>query len=71
LRLPGLRYAVFALGSSSYVDFCGCGRRLDVDLEKAGAGRLLSCAEADTKFKRAFEDWLDRVLAILTAEGVP
>ena len=43
-RLPDLRFAVFALGSSNYTKFCGCGRRLDEDLARRGASRLLPCA---------------------------
>jgi sulfite reductase alpha subunit-like flavoprotein len=65
LRLPELRFAVFSLGSSSYNDFCGCGRRIDEDLEKCGATRLLPCAESDTKFKTAFENWLKQAEAVL------
>jgi len=65
LRLPHLRYAVFALGSSNYKDFCGCGRRLDENLERCGAMRLLPCVVSDTKFKTGFEDWLRRVEARL------
>ena len=67
LRLPQLRYAVFALGSSSYVDFCGCGRRIDEDLALCGASRLLPRAESDTRFKAAFEKWLEAVMAVLSA----
>jgi sulfite reductase (NADPH) flavoprotein alpha-component len=65
LRLPKLRFAVFALGSSSYKDFCGCGRRIDENLEKSGATRLLPRAESDTKFKTAFANWLKQVEAVL------
>jgi sulfite reductase (NADPH) flavoprotein alpha-component len=65
LRLPHLRFAVFALGSSNYRNFCGCGRHLDEYLEKCGAVRLLSCTDSDTKFKAAFENWLGRVEARL------
>ena len=72
LRLPRLRYAVFALGSSSYGDFCGCGRRLDENLALCGATRLLPRAESDTKFKAAFAQWLGAVTAVLSpAEGSP
>jgi sulfite reductase (NADPH) flavoprotein alpha-component len=67
LRLPQLRYAVLALGSSAYTDFCGCGRRMDADLEQCGAARLLPCTAADTKFKAAFENWLQQVVAVLPA----
>jgi sulfite reductase (NADPH) flavoprotein alpha-component len=65
LRLTHLRFAVFALGSSNYKDFCGCGRRIDEDLAKCGAMRLLPCAESDTKFKAGFAAWLARVEAAL------
>ena len=65
LRLPRLQFAVLALGSSNYKDFCGCGRRIDEDLEKCGATRLLPRAESDTKFKTAFENWLKQVEALL------
>ncbi len=61
--LPHLRFAVFALGSSNYRDFCGCGRRIDENLAKCGAVRLLPCTESDTKFKAKFEAWLGRVEA--------
>lgn len=68
-RLPRLHYAVFALGSANYRNFCGCGRQLDEDLARAGATRLLPCTATDTKFKAAFEKWLGRVtLALTTGE---
>lgn len=63
--LPRLRYAVFALGSSSYAVFCGCGRRLDEDLARCGARRLLPCAVGDLKPKAAFEKWLAAVISSL------
>ncbi len=69
-RLPRLRYAVFALGSSNYTVFCGCGRRLDEDLAACGAQRLLPRVESDLKFKQAFEQWLDRLAAVLLPQGV-
>lgn len=60
-RLDHLAYAVLALGSSRYPDFCGCGRRLDDDLARLGARRLLPRTDCDMKLKATFEDWLDRV----------
>jgi len=61
LRLDGLRYAVLALGSSSYRDFCAAGRILDVRLAERGARRLLPRRDCDTKFKADFQEWLAQV----------
>ncbi len=58
LRLERLHYAVLALGSSSYRDFCGAGRLLDERLAARGARRLLSRRDCDTKFKADFKEWL-------------
>ncbi|MBA4136109.1 MAG: hypothetical protein C0518_02190 [Opitutus sp.] len=61
LELRNLNYAVLALGSSMYRDFCASGRRVDEDLARHGARRLLDRVECDTKFKADFERWLGRV----------
>lgn len=61
LRLEGLRYAVLALGSSSYRDFCAAGRTLDARLAERGARRLLPRRDCDTKFKADFKEWLQQV----------
>ncbi len=65
LRLGHLRYAVLALGSSTYRDFCGCGRRIDEDLAACGATRLLARVECDTKYRARFKAWLENVRQIL------
>lgn len=59
--LEDLAYAVLALGSSRYPDFCGSGRRLDDDLARLGARRLLPRVDCDVKMKATFEDWLHRI----------
>jgi len=66
-RLPRLHYAVFALGSANYRNFCGCGRQLDEDLARVGAIRLLPCMAADAKFKQPFEKWLGEATSALAA----
>lgn len=63
--LAGLRYAVFALGSSLYPAFCASGRELDGLLAAAGAQSFLPRAEADTKYVADFRRWLDQVSAAL------
>lgn len=60
-RLDTLSYAVLALGSSRYPDFCGCGRRLDEDLARLGARRLLPRTDCDVRLKATFQDWLERI----------
>ena len=66
LRLPQLHYAVLALGSRAYPEFCAFGRRLDEDLAKCDAQRLLPRVECDTKLKADFERWLADVVRILS-----
>jgi sulfite reductase alpha subunit-like flavoprotein len=65
LGLGALGYALLALGSSMYREFCAVGRRLDADLVRHGARRLLPRVDCDTKFKADFNRWLDSVLASL------
>lgn len=61
-QLPQLAYAVFALGDSSYPDFCQTGRELDQRLAELGASRLLQRVEVDVDFAPAEESWRERVL---------
>jgi sulfite reductase (NADPH) flavoprotein alpha-component len=60
-ELAGVRYAVLALGSSMYAEFCACGRRIDADLARLGAVALVPRVECDTKYKADFERWLAAV----------
>ncbi|MBW3804527.1 flavodoxin [Aeromonas jandaei] len=45
--LKGLRYALIAMGDSSYDHFCGAGRRLDSQLQELGATAVVPRLELD------------------------
>ncbi len=62
LPLENLKYAVFALGDSSYRYFCQTGKDFDQYLEKAGATRILERVDADVDFEEPAQAWMDRVL---------
>lgn len=64
-RLEAARYAVLALGDSSYVEFCKAGRDLDRRLEELGAERILPLATCDVDFKAPAEAWSSALLEVL------
>lgn len=65
IRLTGMRYAVFALGDSSYDEFCGHGRKLDELLTKCGATRLLPRMDSEPDHDDLSEQWIEDVTAAL------
>ena len=70
LDLSGLRYAVLGLGDRDYSDFCGFARKLDERLSVLGAKPFLPRAEADLDYEDTYNEWIDRVLPLLSENTV-
>ncbi|MFU0505894.1 assimilatory sulfite reductase (NADPH) flavoprotein subunit [Pseudaminobacter sp. NGMCC 1.201702] len=64
-RLPQVRFAVLALGDSTYEHYCGAGKRLDQRLEELGAVRLADRVDCDVDYDKAAAGWTETVLAAL------
>ena len=63
-ELTQLKFAVFALGDSSYEFYCQTGKDFDDFLAKTGATRLLDRVDADIDFEEPAEAWIEDVLAL-------
>ncbi|PWG61064.1 assimilatory sulfite reductase (NADPH) flavoprotein subunit [Sediminicurvatus halobius] len=61
-KLPETKFAVLALGDSSYEHFCQTGRDFDARLEALGAERLTERVDCDVDYEETAEAWLARAL---------
>jgi len=66
-RLEHLRFAVCALGDSSYDQFCRHGKNLDARLAALGGARLLDRFECDAGIEPAIDTWIPAVAKALSA----
>mgnify|MGYP005802244965 CR=1 FL=1 len=56
--LSNTSFAVFAIGSTSFPQFCQAGIDFDTFLEKAGSKRLVDLEMADDDYSDSFPIWL-------------
>jgi len=66
-KLPKLKFAVLALGDTSYLHFCQTGKDFDQKLAELGGTRLLDRIDADVAYKPAAAHWIAATLDKLAA----
>jgi sulfite reductase (NADPH) flavoprotein alpha-component len=70
-QLTGMRFAVLALGDSTYERYCEAGKRLDRRFEELGATRLLPRVDCDVDYDEPAAAWISAVLAPLAKDRTP
>ncbi|HEY4530200.1 MAG TPA: sulfite reductase subunit alpha [Luteimonas sp.] len=71
IRLPGLRYAVLALGDRGYRNYCAFGHALDTWLRQAGAAPLFDLVEVDNGDPAALRHWQHNLGIVAGAPELP
>ena len=66
-QLPALRFAVCALGDSSYPDFCQAGKDFDARLAELGGERLAPRADCDVDYQATAAAWIADLVPRLAA----
>ncbi len=70
-RLDGVRFAVLALGDTSYAQFCATGKVIDARLEALGATRAADRIDLDLDFAKQAVEWTQGALAKLAPTDAP
>ncbi len=70
-RLPGLRYAVLALGDRGYRNYCAFGHALDQWLRQSGASPLFDLVEVDNGDPAALRHWQHHLGVAAGAPALP
>ncbi len=66
-KLESLRYSVLALGDTSYEFFCQTGKDFDKRLQELGGTPLVPRVDCDVDFDEQAAEWMNDVLASLSA----
>jgi sulfite reductase (NADPH) flavoprotein alpha-component len=61
-RLDGVKFAVLALGDSSYAQFCESGKQVDARFAALGASRAAERIDLDLDYEPAAKTWLTETL---------
>ncbi len=70
-KLNGKRFAVLALGDSTYEFYCEAGKRLDRRFEELGGERLAPRVDCDIDYEEAAEAWTQAIVEQIAAEAGP
>lgn len=70
-KLEDKRFAVLALGDSTYEFYCEAGKRLDRRFEELGAERLTPRVDCDIDYEEAAEAWTQAIVEQLGADAAP
>jgi sulfite reductase (NADPH) flavoprotein alpha-component len=68
-KLPQLRFAVLALGDSTYERYCEAGKRIDRRMAELGAERLADRVDCDVDYEEAAAAWIAAVVAKVAPIG--
>jgi sulfite reductase (NADPH) flavoprotein alpha-component len=68
-RLDGVKFAVLALGDSSYAQFCESGRQVDARFETLGATRVAARIDLDLDYEAGAKTWLTTTLETLAPKN--
>lgn len=68
-KLPGARFAVLALGDSTYEYYCQAGKRLDRRFEELGAARLAERVDCDVDYDDPAAAWIESIVTQLASEA--
>ena len=67
-KLPDVRFAVLALGDSTYEEYCGAGKRVDERLAELGAQRLADRVDCDVDYEDAAAGWIVDVADLIAPD---